>query len=298
MSVAKSKISSRQQMAWDPVQVHDVFNLFIIGLLNVENIYYLATGSGFTAFYTSSMVYFLLDTVFVGLYPQSVKSPLVILVHHMITALYILIPYNYPQYHWCMSYCMLVEVNTWLLIAKRVLGWKVGGWVCSQMHEVTCMQQSHAFCMVPIMHGCMPVHSVCHGVVMHLTASLLSCGHCPFCLLCVMMWVPNVGLSAKHDGAHCILWYLCVTTCLYLPHPTHHSAGPALLSSHFSQPGLGEALLCHLGGHAQHLLPLPHLRLLQGVACGDVCVWQPMEPHPGVPHHAAAAVRPQLLLDG
>lgn len=26
-----------------------------------------------------------------------------------------------PQYGWCMSYCMLVEVNTWLLIAKRTL---------------------------------------------------------------------------------------------------------------------------------------------------------------------------------
>lgn len=23
------------------------------------------------------------------------------------------------QYGWCMSYCMLVEINTWLLIAKR-----------------------------------------------------------------------------------------------------------------------------------------------------------------------------------
>lgn len=26
-----------------------------------------------------------------------------------------------PQYGWCMSYCMLVEVNTWMLIAKRTL---------------------------------------------------------------------------------------------------------------------------------------------------------------------------------
>lgn len=23
------------------------------------------------------------------------------------------------RYTWCLSYCMLVEVNTWLLIAKR-----------------------------------------------------------------------------------------------------------------------------------------------------------------------------------
>ena len=47
------------------------------------------------------------------------KSPVVILSHHLCTALYMLIPYHYPRYHWCMAYCMLVEVNTWLLIARR-----------------------------------------------------------------------------------------------------------------------------------------------------------------------------------
>lgn len=68
------------------------------------------------------MVYFLLDTIFVGVYPQSVKSPVVILSHHICTALYMLIPYSYPRYQWCMAYCMLVEINTWLLIARRTLG--------------------------------------------------------------------------------------------------------------------------------------------------------------------------------
>lgn len=108
--------------SWDPVKLHDWFNLVVIALLNVLNLSYLATGEGFTVFWTTTMLYFLFDTVFVGIYPQSVKSPVVILSHHLCTALYMLIPYNYPQYHWCMAYCMLVEVNTWLLIARRCIG--------------------------------------------------------------------------------------------------------------------------------------------------------------------------------
>ncbi|KIZ05828.1 hypothetical protein MNEG_2136 [Monoraphidium neglectum] len=68
------------------------------------------------------MLYFLFDTIFVGLYPSSVKSPVVILGHHLCTSLYMLIPHFYPAYHWCMSYCMLVEINTWLLIARRRIG--------------------------------------------------------------------------------------------------------------------------------------------------------------------------------
>lgn len=35
-----------------------------------------------------------------GIYPQSVKSPVVILCHHLCTSLYMLIPYYYPHYHW------------------------------------------------------------------------------------------------------------------------------------------------------------------------------------------------------
>ncbi|MEW5301643.1 MAG: hypothetical protein WDW38_002653 [Sanguina aurantia] len=103
------------------VRAHDIFNLIFIGILNLQNVYYLATGKGFNEFFMSTMLYFLADLVFVGARPLSVKSPLIILAHHIITALYILIPYSYPQYAWCMSYAMLVEINTWLLIAKRTL---------------------------------------------------------------------------------------------------------------------------------------------------------------------------------
>jgi hypothetical protein len=106
------------------VRLHDWFNLAVLAVLNAENFFYLLTGRGFNVFYTSAMVYFLLDTVFVGVFPQSVKSPVVILAHHICTSLYMLIPYHYPRYQWCMAHCMLVEVNTWLLIARRTIGGK------------------------------------------------------------------------------------------------------------------------------------------------------------------------------
>lgn len=111
----------------DPVYLHDIFNLITIGILNVLNVAYLIVPSSFLLFWTASMVYFFLDTLFIGLYPSSVKSPVVILVHHMITAAYMVIPYHYPMYQWCMSYCMLVEMNTWLLIARRNMKWEVMG---------------------------------------------------------------------------------------------------------------------------------------------------------------------------
>ncbi|KXZ55548.1 hypothetical protein GPECTOR_2g1097 [Gonium pectorale] len=104
-----------------PLKYQDVFNLVCIAWLNATNLYYLITGRQFQVFYISCLLYFIADLVYVGVVPRCVKSPLVILAHHVITALYMLIPYHYPQYEWCMSYCMLVEVNTWLLIAKRTV---------------------------------------------------------------------------------------------------------------------------------------------------------------------------------
>ena len=51
--------------------------------------------------------------------PQCVRSPRVIVSHHIVSLLYILVPFSYPEYDWAMGYCMLVEINTWFLIARR-----------------------------------------------------------------------------------------------------------------------------------------------------------------------------------
>jgi len=36
------------------------------------------------------------------------------------TIIYLLVPYFFPHLRWCMGACMIVEVNTWFLIARRV----------------------------------------------------------------------------------------------------------------------------------------------------------------------------------
>jgi len=120
--------------------VHDVFNLFalipVIGLNLVNwsfeswwNIMF--HGAAWTSlqdmwqgqvgglFWYVSLAYFLLDLTFVVFFPTSVKSPSVIIVHHMVTIICLLVPKVHPEYLWVMGACMFVELNTWFLIARR-----------------------------------------------------------------------------------------------------------------------------------------------------------------------------------
>ena len=78
------------------------------------------TDEWFGLFYTIVIGYFIADLVWVMVVPKCVKSPGVIVQHHIATILYLLIPYKYPEVRWLMGACLSVEVNTWLLIARRV----------------------------------------------------------------------------------------------------------------------------------------------------------------------------------
>jgi hypothetical protein len=115
---------------------HDFFNLIIlipIVALNVMNwnwdkIFNWSfksgldawTGEWFEAFFFAVVGYFFIDLCWVLVIPNCVKSPSTIIQHHLITMLYILIPYFRPKYQWAMGACMSVEINTWFLIARRV----------------------------------------------------------------------------------------------------------------------------------------------------------------------------------
>jgi hypothetical protein len=116
--MATQRASSPPKL-FNRVAAHDYFNLVYIALLNAMNMYYICTRKGFEAFFFATVCYFFLDMCFVAMWPRCVKSPVVIISHHLLTSVYILIPYHYPDYQWCMSACMLVELNTWLLIARR-----------------------------------------------------------------------------------------------------------------------------------------------------------------------------------
>ena len=75
----------------------------------------------FPLFFAITIAYFVADLLWVMLIPNCVKSPNVIIQHHIATLIYLIIPYKYPtETGWLMGACLSVEINTWLLIARRV----------------------------------------------------------------------------------------------------------------------------------------------------------------------------------
>lgn len=78
-------------------------------------------GEAFFEFWWTTLAYFIADTIWMLALPNCVKSPAVILKHHFATIGYIFIPKLRPEHGWLMGACMIVEVNTWFLIARRAL---------------------------------------------------------------------------------------------------------------------------------------------------------------------------------
>eukprot|EP00928_Gymnodinium_smaydae_P048116 TRINITY_DN32151_c0_g1_i1.p1 TRINITY_DN32151_c0_g1~~TRINITY_DN32151_c0_g1_i1.p1 ORF type:complete len:407 (+),score=76.96 TRINITY_DN32151_c0_g1_i1:73-1221(+) len=76
-------------------------------------------GQAFETFWWTTFAYFVLDLGWMVLLPNCVRSPDVIIKHHVATIGYIFIPKLRPRYAWLMGACMIVEVNTWFLIARR-----------------------------------------------------------------------------------------------------------------------------------------------------------------------------------
>jgi len=77
------------------------------------------TGQLWEAFWWTTFAYFAIDLLFVISLPNCVRSPRVIIGHHVATILYIMVPKRQPKFAWLMGCCMTVEVNTWFLIARR-----------------------------------------------------------------------------------------------------------------------------------------------------------------------------------
>lgn len=78
------------------------------------------TGDWFDVFFTITAAYFVIDMLWILMLPICVKSPSVILQHHVAVLVYILIPFHHHAVRYCMGACMTVEINTWFLIARRV----------------------------------------------------------------------------------------------------------------------------------------------------------------------------------
>ncbi len=130
----------------DARDLHDFFNLIAlvpVVVLNVINwdwdilidssksLRQAWTGQYFPLFFATTVGYFVADLIWVVQVPTCVKSPAVIMQHHLATLVYMLIPYMHPnEAGWLMGACLIVEINTWLLIARRVFNKQgFGPWV-------------------------------------------------------------------------------------------------------------------------------------------------------------------------
>lgn len=69
----------------------------------------------------TTLLYFFLDLVWVSVVPICVKSPGVIVKHHIVAMMYLIGPIAYPEYRWFMGAILSVEINTWFLICRRLV---------------------------------------------------------------------------------------------------------------------------------------------------------------------------------
>lgn len=71
-------------------------------------------------FYRFTMFYFMTDLLWLLAVPHCVKSPVTIIVHHVVCIAYCTLPLLIPRTYYIMGLNMSVEANTWFLIARRV----------------------------------------------------------------------------------------------------------------------------------------------------------------------------------
>lgn len=132
--IKTSKGCDRKSLSVQERDRHDIFNLVALPsviFLTAANYDWekVLLGMGpelswtdafFGAYWLVTMCYFLVDLIWVKLVPTSVKSPHVIINHHIVAMIYLVAPIYLPEFRWCMGACLSVELNTWFLIARRV----------------------------------------------------------------------------------------------------------------------------------------------------------------------------------
>lgn len=106
---------------------HDYFNIVALAIvvtscaLNYEYPSFSYTGKYFWTMWATTLLYFFLDLTWVTLVPICVKSPGVIVKHHVVAMIYLSAPIYYPRFRWLMGAILSVELNTWFLICRRLV---------------------------------------------------------------------------------------------------------------------------------------------------------------------------------
>lgn len=110
--------------------IHDYFNLIILPpilvliAINMDprteswSVFWWH-GRYFWTLLVGAYWYFIADLTWVIVVPHCVKSPATIIIHHLVTMSYMIIPVNIPEARWAMGALLSVELNTWFLIFRR-----------------------------------------------------------------------------------------------------------------------------------------------------------------------------------
>jgi hypothetical protein len=122
--------SSSSAASWQPSEasdLHDNVNLGALVGLGGGAVYALATGDDevHRLLTVAGFAYILLDSLWLYAIPSIVKSPGTVLAHHIATLLVLLDPLLQPKHAMYTSACLLVEINTFLLLLRRKLHYSI-----------------------------------------------------------------------------------------------------------------------------------------------------------------------------
>jgi len=121
ISAATAPASPRK---WEPTPAadfHDSVNIGVLFVLGLGALYALFTSNETLHMLLTyvGFLYIALDLVWIAALPKIVKSPTAVISHHVATLLVLLDPLLEPKHYTYTSACLLVEINTLLLLLRR-----------------------------------------------------------------------------------------------------------------------------------------------------------------------------------
>mmetsp|Transcript_15228 Transcript_15228/g.42109 ORF Transcript_15228/g.42109 Transcript_15228/m.42109 type:complete len:285 (-) Transcript_15228:443-1297(-) len=195
---------------------HDYFNLLALPLvigtilinydyshvLRLESLQINWVGEYFWLNWFTTKAYFFADLTWVSLTPICVKSPNVIIKHHMAAILYLMAPLFFPEFNWFIGAILSVEINTWFLILRRVVYKQGVNDKTKQAHPVIVEIVSFMFYTTWILIRCIvyPAVLVCYLQMakerIDLTGSWI---HVPFIFIPVHLILCCLNLKWTYD---------------------------------------------------------------------------------------------------
>jgi len=115
-----SKIDKFRQLQLS--EKHDLYNILTLLPIVIFTVHQLISSSSINTYHTyflTIILYIISDIIWIFKYPKSVKSPNVILFHHVIMLLLTLYQNQSRIYSLVFYKSMIIEFSTWLLIVKR-----------------------------------------------------------------------------------------------------------------------------------------------------------------------------------